>query len=79
MSTDNPNDITLVIDDLNLQYNITHDETQLVAPSSLISRWVDVAKESAWGETLTVITAPSVSFSQNVTGVQPPYLGWNLY
>ena len=75
MSTDNPNDITLVIDDLNLQYNITRDETQLVAPSSLISPSVDIAKESAWGKTLTVITAPSVSFSQNVTGVQPLYRG----
>ncbi len=68
MSTDSTANGTLVIDDQNVHYNISRDEAQSLDPSTIVSSSVNIAKAAPWGNTLTVITAQSVGFWQNITG-----------
>ncbi|RPD57717.1 hypothetical protein L226DRAFT_573577 [Lentinus tigrinus ALCF2SS1-7] len=60
--------LTLVIDDNDVHFNISRDDVMSPGPSSQSEASLDLARKSAWGNSLTVITAPSVGFWQNVTG-----------
>ena len=66
MSSTSP---TLVIDDSTVHFNISRDDAQQPGPYTLVGDSVDLARKSAWNDSMTIITAASVGFWQNVTGV----------
>lgn len=60
--------LTLVIDDVNVLFNISRNDVISTGPSDQLKDSVQLAETDAWNRSLTVITASSVAFWQNVTG-----------
>ena len=62
--------LTVVVDDVHVHYNVSREALQPTPPDDTpsLQDFLGQATNKAWNNTLTVITAPSVSFWYNFTG-----------
>ncbi|KAI0688165.1 hypothetical protein C8T65DRAFT_835051 [Cerioporus squamosus] len=68
LAADNLHALTVVVDDLHMHFNISQEAAQSPPHAPNVNDFISQANEKAWNNTLTVITAPSVSFWYNFTG-----------
>ncbi len=64
--------LTVVVDDVHVHYNVSEEALQPVplANNPGLQDFLGQARAKAWNDTLTVITASSINFWYNFTGMQ---------